>query len=288
MKWLLSLLCTVLLGLTVKAQTYVYPNVVTYHTNKYAAYGSKIKTNIAFVNGDHMPTIIIEGYNYGTGEPIGLVINFYIYDNVFMRYNVSSFGSYTPPVYLANEGGKVVLFLENKDYYQRFAVRAFAKGQNDLDPDYTGWTVTDEPISPAALNKTLITYQNRFAGQVILPGNSIWNDVGVGIGTKSIGTSKLAVEGTISARKVKVTQANPWPDYVFHPGYSPMSLEETEAFIRTHQHLPEIPSAAEVAADGIDLGEMNRQLLKKPEEMTLHMIDMKKQIKALEARLPKQ
>ncbi|MGN7822019.1 hypothetical protein ACTJJB_17945 [Chitinophaga sp. 22536] len=64
--------------------------------------------------------------------------------------------------------------------------------------------------------------------------------------------------------------------------------EKSEAFIRTHQHVPEVPSAAEVAADGIDLGEMNQQLLKKPEEMTLHMIGMKKQIKALEARLPQQ
>lgn len=285
MKWLLSLLCCTVIGLTVKAQ--VYPDIVTFHTSDWTTNGAKIKTNLNFGNGLHMPTIVIEGYNFGTGEPIGLVINFYVYSNVFTRYNVSSYGAYTPPVYLANEGGKVVIFLDSKEYYQRFAVRAFAKGQSDSSYNYKGWTVVDEALSPTAQNKTLLTYRNKFADVVFLPGNSYWSNAGVGIGTLNAGTSKLAVEGTISARRVKVTQASPWPDYVFHPGYSPMSLEETEAFVRAHQHLPEIPSAAEVAANGVDLGEMNRQLLKKLEEMTLHMIEMKKQIKALEERLPR-
>ncbi|WP_212000582.1 hypothetical protein [Chitinophaga sp. HK235] len=286
MKLLLSLLCCTIILLSAKGQS--YPDIVTYHTTQTATYGTKIKTNLGFVNGNHMPTIIIEGYNFGTGETIGLVINFYIYGDVFMRYNVASFGSFTPPMYLANEGGKVVIFMDSREYYQRFAVRAFAKGQADYAANYQGWTVADEAISPTATQKTRLTYQNKFPGQIVLPGNSLWTETNVGIGTTNPGSAKLAVEGLLSARKVKVTSVNPWPDYVFENNYPLMSLEATEEYIRTHKHLPQMPTAGEVATNGLDLGEMNRRLLEKMEEMTLHMIEMKKKINELEDKLRQQ
>ncbi|MCK7554823.1 hypothetical protein MKQ70_07320 [Chitinophaga sedimenti] len=74
----------------------------------------------------------------------------------------------------------------------------------------------------------------------------ITSDGNVGIGTSAPGTNKLAVDGTIAARKVKVTLANPWPDYVFAKGYELPSIASVEKFIREHQHLPGIPSAEEV------------------------------------------
>ena len=43
--------------------------------------------------------------------------------------------------------------------------------------------------------------------------------VGIGTGTAPLGTMKLAVEGTIGAREVKVTLSKPWPDYVFEENY---------------------------------------------------------------------
>lgn len=100
----------------------------------------------------------------------------------------------------------------------------------------------------------------------------------VGIGTTAPGSFKLAVEGKIGAREVKVTLQNPWPDYVFNKDYSLMSLASLEAFIKKNNHLPNIPSAQEVKENGgIDLGEMNAKLLEKIEELTLHMIEMNKQ-----------
>jgi len=102
----------------------------------------------------------------------------------------------------------------------------------------------------------------------------------VGIGTLTTGTSKLAVEGTIAARRVKVTQAATWPDFVFEPEYKLPSLAELEVYIKTNKHLPEVPSAAEVAKDGQDVGEMNRVLLQKIEELTLHLIEQEKKIAA--------
>ena len=98
----------------------------------------------------------------------------------------------------------------------------------------------------------------------------------IGIGTTSPGTYKLAVEGTIGAREIQVLSTNPWPDYVFAKEYKLMSLEDVEAYIQSNQHLPNIPNADEVKANGIKLAEMNGLLMQKIEELTLYMIEMKK------------
>ncbi|TWF32336.1 hypothetical protein FHW36_1169 [Chitinophaga polysaccharea] len=106
-------------------------------------------------------------------------------------------------------------------------------------------------------------------------------DGSMGIGTLTTGTNKLAVEGTIAARRLKVTQTTPWPDYVFEATYSLPSLQAVEDFINKNKHLPEVPSANEIAEHGQDVGEMNTILLKKVEELTLHLISMQKEIAAL-------
>lgn len=103
------------------------------------------------------------------------------------------------------------------------------------------------------------------------------------IGTAAPNTQsyKLAVEGTIGARKVKVTQET-WADFVFQPGYRLASLQEVEAYILRHRHLPDVPAEREVVKDGLDLGEMNKILLQKVEELTLHVIELNKRIQVLE------
>ncbi|TCC97697.1 hypothetical protein [Pedobacter hiemivivus] len=98
----------------------------------------------------------------------------------------------------------------------------------------------------------------------------------IGIGTTDPKNYRLAVNGKIRAQEIKV-EASPWPDYVFADSYSLPTLQETEKHIKEKGHLPGIPSAAEVKANGIDLGEMNAKLLQKIEELTLHLIELKKQ-----------
>ncbi|MCB0666285.1 MAG: hypothetical protein KDC80_10700, partial [Saprospiraceae bacterium] len=85
-----------------------------------------------------------------------------------------------------------------------------------------------------------------------------------------------------------------WADYVFADDYDLMSLEATEQFIKSNKHLPEMPSQAQISKEGRNLGDIQVKLLQKIEELTLHMIEMKKdnaeirkENSALKARLEK-
>ncbi|MDR2273512.1 MAG: tail fiber protein [Sphingobacterium sp.] len=97
----------------------------------------------------------------------------------------------------------------------------------------------------------------------------------VGIKTATPGAYDLAVNGKIRSQEIKV-ETTGWPDYVFKEDYQLLSLAETEEFIKKNGHLPEVPKAADAEANGISLGEMNKILLKKIEEMTLQMIQLNK------------
>ncbi|OGU38943.1 MAG: hypothetical protein A2X61_04475 [Ignavibacteria bacterium GWB2_35_12] len=63
--------------------------------------------------------------------------------------------------------------------------------------------------------------------------------------------------------------------------YQLSTLDELENYIKQNKHLPDIPSATEVEANGIQLGEMQGKLLKKIEELTLYVIELKKEIKQI-------
>jgi hypothetical protein len=110
----------------------------------------------------------------------------------------------------------------------------------------------------------------------------IYEGAKVGIGTSQVNDAnyKLFVETGIRTRKIKVDQQS-WPDYVFHGTYNLRPLSEVESFIKKYQHLPDVPSAAQVTAEGIDLGDNQAVLLKKIEELTLYLIEQKKEIENL-------
>lgn len=123
------------------------------------------------------------------------------------------------------------------------------------------------------------------AGVAYLGCNTLTNSIAinylgqVGIGTINVNDAgfKLFVETGIRTRKVKVDQAA-WPDYVFHASYNLRPLSELEQYIQQHHHLPEVPSAAEVEKEGLDLGDNQAALLKKIEELTLYVIEQNKKL----------
>ncbi len=104
-------------------------------------------------------------------------------------------------------------------------------------------------------------------------------DGNVGIGTWDP-MAKLAVDGNILAKEIKVKTDISVPDYVFEPDYELNSLDYIADYVKKNKHLPEIPSAKEIKRDGLDLAEMNLLLLKKVEELTLYAIQQDKEIES--------
>ena len=345
-----------------------YNNIVNYFFNGTPVNGVKIKTNLPFTNQTQMPTIHIYGYNYGSGNgsSIDLTLVYYIFNGAFVNYGISSAGNYTPPVSLSTENGNVVIFINDRQFFQRFTVSVYANGMSETPGNFQGWTVADETLT--GTNTVVLPYKNTFGGDVSFTGG-IWNNAGnVGIGTSSPGqklevnghvqvdgqviapnggfrvwsntgdtlnnapwyglgnsnlalpsgqgygavqlagfwglnfrtgsgqivmtnagnvgigtakpTAKLAVAGNIQAYDVMVQTG--WADYVFDSAYDLRPLTSIASYIQQNKHLPNIPSAEEVAKNGIALGEMNKKLLEKVEELTLYLISQNEKVKKQE------
>lgn len=92
-------------------------------------------------------------------------------------------------------------------------------------------------------------------------------------------------DGSVRAREIIVNNDTQWPDYVFSPTYNLRSLDELELFIQKNGHLPNVPSAKTVEAEGQSLGEMNKILMEKVEELTLYLIQQDERIKQLEMQV---
>lgn len=98
----------------------------------------------------------------------------------------------------------------------------------------------------------------------------------------------LAVNGKGVLEELLIKNSDAWPDYVFRPAYQRRSLEELHRFIRENGHLPGVPSADEVAKKGgVEVGEMQKILLEKIEEMSLYLIELKLENEALKERIAK-
>lgn len=105
------------------------------------------------------------------------------------------------------------------------------------------------------------------------------NNGNLGIGTNNPGSWKLAVNGKIRAKEIKVETG--WADFVFYDDYQLPTLEEVEQHIEEKGHLKDIPSAEEVESNGVSLGKISSKLLQKIEELTLYTIQQQKLIEDL-------
>lgn len=121
-------------------------------------------------------------------------------------------------------------------------------------------------------------------GSALVEGNVITN-ANLGVGTSSFtdgaDTYRVSIDGALRADRVRVYTT--WADYVFENDYKLPTLEEVEQHIFEKGHLKDIPSACEVEEKGIELGEMNKLLLQKVEELTLYVIELNREIKNLKA-----
>ncbi len=186
------------------------------------------------------------------------------------------------PEHALNLGGKLKIFGNPTTFtldVDGTQPTIYRSGVNGLT--YPFDTYDNLILQAGTVNKDLVFV----TGSTPTPRMVVKGNGNVGIGTSSPGSYKLAVEGTIGARKVKVTQQTTWADFVFQDDYQLQALPDLEKYIQQNKHLPDIPSAKEVQQNGIDLGEMNAKLLQKIEELTLHIIELNKKNTALEQRM---
>jgi len=118
------------------------------------------------------------------------------------------------------------------------------------------------------------------------PDNIFYNSGGVAISSDTIANGyDLTVGGRIICEEVKVKAQNNWPDYVFDRDYELMTLSQVNKFIEDNGHLPGVPSAAEVSNQGRNVGEMQRILLEKIEEITIHLIRLEEENRNLKSKI---
>lgn len=119
-----------------------------------------------------------------------------------------------------------------------------------------------------------------------------WNQVYVfdklDVQGSGVFSGNIVASGNIESKKVKVT-ATPgsFPDYVFKEDYRLLTIDELADFIKTNGHLPGIPNAKEVEANGQDLGLIQQKLLEKIEELTLYTIEQHKRLQTSDTRYQK-
>lgn len=126
-------------------------------------------------------------------------------------------------------------------------------------------------VAPSASSYSALQYPGN-------PAIFVNTDNNVAIGATNPAGYKLAVAGNMIAEKVKVKLQSGWPDYVFEESYVLPTLQEVAAFTAKNKHLPGIPTAEEIKANGLDLGETDKKLLQKIEELTLYLIGQDKQL----------
>ena len=113
------------------------------------------------------------------------------------------------------------------------------------------------------------------------------NDLGLSISLNGTPQLKIETNGDLTILGSLIANTPPMavPDYVFEPAYALMPLDQLNAFIDKNGHLPGIPSAEQTAQNGLNMTELQLQLLKKVEELTLYTLQQQAQIEALQEQL---
>ena len=134
-------------------------------------------------------------------------------------------------------------------------------------------------------DELIFNYDGDFEDGIVVMGPRTLFLGTVGLGLDAPVGCKLAVDGKIMAEEIEVKMSEGWPDYVFEKTYKFMSLEELDSYIKKNKHLPNIPTSEEVMINGINIGEMNKKVIEKIEEITLYLIELQKQNELLIKRI---
>ena len=126
-------------------------------------------------------------------------------------------------------------------------------------------------------------YIQNDGGDVLLCSGELG---GVGIGILSANSIPdgylLAVDGKGIFEELRVEISGSWPDYVFQDDYSLKSLPELKKYIGENGHLPNIPNAKTIEEEGILLGDMQKRMMEKIEELSLYIIELEERLAKIE------
>jgi len=243
--------------------------IVTTPSNTYVYVGSLTQTSSDAGNSQKIVIKIFGGSWFADSDG---ETNFYISNRSGLAINETSSGSSTAGrlvlrAYQNPNGVNTDFYIvPNSNDYTSFAVTAYTFGFVQT-PQFI--TITTQSTAPTGTDIT---------GSITITPVMITDASGnIGIGTPNSHSDKLAVNGTIHAKQINVDLAN-WADYVFDKDYKLTPISDVKTYINQNHHLPDLPTAAEVEKDGLNLGEINKLLTKKVEELTLYLIDKDKEI----------
>jgi len=147
---------------------------------------------------------------------------------------------------------------------------------------FAGWS----RIHSSGTNAILVFGNNGMDVMSISPLNNGTVIIGNGAGvTQAAAGYKLSVHGKAVCTELMVKSVAAWPDYVFNEEYKLMPLTELDGFIRKNKHLPNISNAATIEKEGLLVGEMQKKLVEKIEELTLYIIEQQKRLDAQDKKI---
>ena len=227
-------------------------------------------THIGRANG--LDSIIVTEGIGGVSASIGTTSNhaFRIHTNGAGKFSVYPAGEVVVGPNATGAFGKLTVQTTNNTY----GISDLGDGGNILATRMGGTSAGIGTFSP--------TNMRIFSGGLsrIFIAEATGN-VGIGIEFPSY---KLEVNGQIRSKEVIVEAVN-WPDYVFDEKYKLPSLKDVEKYILENKHLPNIPPAKEVEKKGLQLGDTQKRMMEKIEELTLYLIEKSKEIEVLQKRV---
>ena len=186
-------------------------------------------------------------------------------------------------LYLQNGGGKVSVGASGADTHGTVTIEGHTKHLHIRNNDVGGanWWFGASDDSWTVGGSKFVFDDDGSSGDPILMLDA--ESEGVAIGFNSVPTGyTFAVDGNMICEEVRVDLSGDWPDYVFEEDYNLLSIEALEKSIRENGHLPGIPAAAEIEAEGIALGDMQKRMVEKIEELSLYIIQLEHRISDLE------